>query len=170
MKTSPFGLGSAKRSRWSASSGTMSAGKATVRVPARDFGSPSISRPSSISDVEAFTRTSHASRLSWARRRPASSPKRRLANIARSSSARYRSGMAGTVRDVQLEPRRLDRRLGDTLEAQVEHRSAVDGEPGLEVIWFVDHPLAADHRTTTGADAVAVTVPEQVAALVGNCS
>jgi hypothetical protein len=34
-KTNPFGLGSAKRSRWSASSGTMSAGNATVRVPAR---------------------------------------------------------------------------------------------------------------------------------------
>jgi hypothetical protein len=42
MKTNPFGVGSAKRSRWWASSDIMSAGTPTVRAPARDFGSPSI--------------------------------------------------------------------------------------------------------------------------------
>ena len=48
---------------------------------------PSISRPSSISEVEAFTRTSHASRSISFRRWSASSPKRRLAEVARSRCA-----------------------------------------------------------------------------------
>ena len=45
-----------------------------------------------------------------------------------------------------MEPRRVDWRLGDALEAQVEHRSALDGEPRLEGIRLVGQPLGADHR------------------------
>ena len=55
-------------------------------------------------------------------------------------------GLAGPAQEVQMEPRRLGRRLGDALEAQVEHRSALDGESRLEAIGLVGQPLAADHR------------------------
>ena len=55
-------------------------------------------------------------------------------------------GLAGPAQEVQVEPRRLGRRLGDALEAQVEHRSALDGEPRLVALRLVGQPLAADHR------------------------
>jgi len=44
-----------------------------------------------------------------------------------------------------VESRRLEWRLGDALEAQVEHRSALDGEPRLEGIRLVGQPLAAEY-------------------------
>src|SRR6187455_942588 len=45
-----------------------------------------------------------------------------------------------------MEPRRVRWRLGDPLEAQVEYRSTVDGEPRLEAIRIVGEPLGAEHR------------------------
>ncbi len=57
MKTNPFGLGSAKRSRWSASSGTMSAGNDTVRLPARDFGSARLGHGGDNTPCHPVTRT-----------------------------------------------------------------------------------------------------------------
>ena len=45
-----------------------------------------------------------------------------------------------------MESQRLGRRLGDALEAQVEHRSALDGEPRLEAFRLVGQPLAAERR------------------------
>ncbi len=55
-------------------------------------------------------------------------------------------GLAGAAGEVDVEPRRLGPRLGDTREAQVEHRSALDGEPRLEDVRLVGQPLGADHR------------------------
>lgn len=57
MKTSPSSPACAKHSRCQRSSGTISRAKATVRAPACDFGSPSMSVPSSSSAVERTTRT-----------------------------------------------------------------------------------------------------------------
>jgi len=54
--------------------------------------------------------------------------------------------LAGPAQEVQVESRRLEWQLGDALEAQVEHRSALDGEPRLEGIRLVGQPLAAEHR------------------------
>jgi len=54
-------------------------------------------------------------------------------------------GLAGPAQEVQVESRRLEWRLGDALEAQVEHRSALDGEPRLEGIRLVGQPLAAEY-------------------------
>ena len=55
-------------------------------------------------------------------------------------------GLAGPAGEVQMEPRRVRWRLGDALEAQVEHRSGLDGEPRLEAIRIVGEPLGAEHR------------------------
>ena len=55
-------------------------------------------------------------------------------------------GLAGPAQEVQVESRRLEWRLGDALEAQVEHRSALDGGPRLEDIRLVGQPLAAEYR------------------------
>jgi hypothetical protein len=48
--------------------------------------------------------------------------------------------------EVQVEPRRVGRRLGDALEAQVEHRSTLDGQPCLVPSGLVGQLLAADRR------------------------
>jgi len=54
-------------------------------------------------------------------------------------------GLVGPAQEVQVESRRREWRLGDALEAQVEHRSALDGEPRLEGIRLVGQRLAAEY-------------------------
>lgn len=55
-------------------------------------------------------------------------------------------GLAGPAQQVQVESRRLQWLLGGALEAQVERRSALDGEPRLEAIRLVGQPLTTEHR------------------------
>ena len=87
-KTRPSSPACAKHSRCHRNSGTISWGIETTRRPAWDFGSSSISLPSSISAVDRTTRTVIPARSRSQRRRAASSPNRRLAKVARSSMAR----------------------------------------------------------------------------------
>ncbi len=54
--------------------------------------------------------------------------------------------LAVAAAQVQVESRRLARQLGDTLKAQVQDRSALDGEPGLEAVRFVGQPLTSERR------------------------
>ncbi len=81
--------GAANRSRCQRSSGTSSAGKATVRRPAFDFGVSGIRPPRSSSGVVvSMMRTTHATRSTFSRRSPTSSPQLRLPKVASSTSAR----------------------------------------------------------------------------------
>ena len=45
-----------------------------------------------------------------------------------------------------MQPRRVRWWLGDALEAQVDYRATIDGEPRLEAIRIVGQPLGAEHR------------------------
>ena len=60
-------------------------------------------------------------------------------------------GLTVVAVQVEVEPLRLGRRLRDLLEAQVEHRAAVDGEPGLEHVRLVGELLAAERRLPEAA-------------------
>jgi hypothetical protein len=70
------------------SSGTISSGTETTRRPARDLGSSSIRVPSFIWAIDRTTRIVRDSRSMSPRRSAASSPNRKLANVARSRRAR----------------------------------------------------------------------------------
>jgi hypothetical protein len=60
--------------------------------------------------------------------------------------------LARPTREVQVQSRRLGCRLGDALEAQVQHRPAVDGQPGLEAVGLVGQPLTAEGRLPEPAE------------------
>jgi hypothetical protein len=57
-------------------------------------------------------------------------------------------GLARSAAEVQVQPRRLRRPVRDGLEAQVEHRSALDGEPRL-----VPNRLVGELRRTRAREA-----------------
>jgi hypothetical protein len=74
--------------RWLSRSGTIAAGMPTMRRPACDFGGPSTNGPIDRSMYAARIRTVRAFRSRSARVSAETSPHRRLANVARSTSAR----------------------------------------------------------------------------------
>jgi hypothetical protein len=54
--------------------------------------------------------------------------------------------LVGAPHEVDVQPGPVDLRVGDALEAQVEHGPALDDEARLEAVGLVGQALTADHR------------------------
>lgn len=99
-KTSAPGSGPMKAARCSHRSGMIARGTPTTRRAALDLGGPrvTVDPEARRSEKAARTRTQPAARSRSQRRNAVASPQRRLANVATSTSARYRRSSEQSAR------------------------------------------------------------------------